>query len=85
MLHFSEILVILAVVLLIFGTGKFPKIMQNFAEGIKSFKMAMNEKDEKKDTKKKPSKKASVSKSKSVSSKPKKKAGKTVKKTTKKK
>ncbi len=85
MIHFSEILIILAVVLLVFGTGKFPKIMQNFAEGIKSFKKAMDEKDDnKKDTKKKPVKKASVSK-KSVSSKPKKKVSKTKKTVTKKK
>ena len=47
MIHMSEILVILAVVLLLFGTGKFPKIMQNFAEGIKSFKKTMNEDDKK--------------------------------------
>ncbi|MBR1545062.1 MAG: twin-arginine translocase TatA/TatE family subunit [Alphaproteobacteria bacterium] len=60
MIHISEILVILVVVLLIFGTGKFPKIMQNFAEGIKSFKKAMNEKDEGK----KPAKKAKKSSSK---------------------
>ena len=47
MFHMSEILVLLAVVLLLFGTGKFPKIMQNFAEGIKSFKKTMNEDDKK--------------------------------------
>ncbi len=62
MIHLNEILVILAVILLIFGTGKFPKIMQNLAEGIKSFKKAMSEKD-KKDEKKKTTKKTSPSKS----------------------
>ncbi len=55
MVHFSEILVILVVVLLLFGTGKFPKIMENFAEGIKAFKNSMkeNEKPTKKTQKKK--------------------------------
>ena len=81
MVHVSEIIVILAVVLLLFGTGKFPKIMQNFAEGIKSFKKAMNEKDDKKGgnkNKKNAPKKSSskVAKTKKVSK---------VKKTTKKK
>ena len=68
MVHLSEIIVILAVVLLLFGTGKFPKIMQNFAEGIKSFKKAMNEKDDKEIKNKKVSKKSSSKVVKKVSS-----------------
>lgn len=38
MISFSEILIVLVVVLIIFGAGKFPQIMQNIAEGINSFK-----------------------------------------------
>ena len=68
MVHLSEIIVILTVVLLLFGTGKFPKIMQNFAEGIKSFKKAMNEKDDKETKNKKVSKKSSSKVVKKVSS-----------------
>ena len=37
----SEILVILLIVLIIFGAGRFPSIMENFAKGIKSFKKTM--------------------------------------------
>ena len=44
MLHFNEILIVLIVILILFGSGKFPKIMANLAEGIKSFKKA--ERDE---------------------------------------
>ncbi len=73
MIHLNEILVILAVILLIFGTGKFPKIMQNLAEGLKSFKKAMNEEDEKKKTtKKSSSSKPSVKKKKNTTTKKKK-------------
>ena len=52
MIHISEILVILAIILLLFGAGKFPKIMQNFAEGLKIFKKTINEKDQKPSKKK---------------------------------
>lgn len=62
MVHFSEILVILVVVLLLFGTGKFPKIMENFAEGIKAFKNSM--KENKKPTKKTQKKKTPSNKKK---------------------
>ena len=73
MIHFNEILVILALILLIFGTGKFPKIMQNLAEGLKSFKKTMNEKDDKKEkTTKKSSSKTSVKKKKTTTVKKKK-------------
>lgn len=47
MIGFTEILLILIIILIIFGAGKFPKIMENFAEGIKIFKKTMNEKDSK--------------------------------------
>jgi sec-independent protein translocase protein TatA len=41
----SEILVIILVVLVIFGAGRFPRIMEDFARGIKSFKKTMREED----------------------------------------
>ena len=42
----SELLLIIVLVLILFGAGKFPKIMENFAEGIKVFKKSMNENDD---------------------------------------
>ncbi len=51
MVHLNEIIIVLVVVLILFGTGKFPKIMQNIAEGIKVFKKEV------KDNKKTPSQK----------------------------
>jgi len=41
-----QIVLIIAVVLLLFGAGKLPKIMGDFAKGIKTFKSTMNEADE---------------------------------------
>jgi sec-independent protein translocase protein TatA len=46
-----EILLICAVLLLLFGAGKLPRLMGDVAEGIKSFKRGMkDEGDEKKDS-----------------------------------
>lgn len=38
-----EIFLILAVVVLLFGAGKLPKLMGDVAEGIKSFKRGMKD------------------------------------------
>jgi sec-independent protein translocase protein TatA len=47
MIGTHELLLILLVVIVVFGAGRFPSIMENFAKGIKSFKKTMKE-DEKK-------------------------------------
>jgi sec-independent protein translocase protein TatA len=39
-------LVLLAVVVLIFGAGKLPKVAGDFAQGIKAFKKNMKDEDE---------------------------------------
>jgi len=39
-------LVVLAIVLLLFGAGKLPRVMGDFAKGIKAFKAGMREEDE---------------------------------------
>ncbi len=41
-----QIVLIIAVVLLLFGAGKLPKIMGDFAKGIKTFKATMNEEEQ---------------------------------------
>ena len=38
-----HILVVLVVVLLVFGAGKLPRVMGDFAKGIKSFKQGLKE------------------------------------------
>jgi len=38
-----QIVLILGIVLLIFGAGKLPRVMGDFAKGIKSFKAGMKE------------------------------------------
>jgi len=38
--------VVLAAVLLLFGAGKLPRVMGDFAKGIKAFKAGMKEEDE---------------------------------------
>lgn len=63
MIGFQELLLILIIVLIIFGAGRFPKIMQNFAEGINVFKKTI--KEEKAKSTKKPSSKKTPSKKKS--------------------
>jgi sec-independent protein translocase protein TatA len=39
-------LVVLAIVLLLFGAGKLPRVMGDFAKGIKAFKSGMKEDEE---------------------------------------
>jgi sec-independent protein translocase protein TatA len=41
-----QILIIVLVVLLLFGAGKLPRIMEDMAKGIKSFKKGMKDEDE---------------------------------------
>jgi sec-independent protein translocase protein TatA len=38
--------VVLAIILIIFGAGKLPRVMGDFAKGIKAFKSGMKEEDE---------------------------------------
>ncbi len=38
-------LVVLAIVVLLFGAGKLPRVMGDFAKGIKAFKSGMKEDD----------------------------------------
>ncbi len=40
-----QILLIIVLVLLLFGAGKVPSIMENIAKGIKGFKHGLNEDD----------------------------------------
>jgi len=47
----TEILVILAVVLLLFGGKKIPELMKGLGSGIKEFKNAAKEDDKKEDKK----------------------------------
>ena len=37
----THLLIILAVILIIFGAGKLPRVMGDFAQGIKNFKKGM--------------------------------------------
>jgi sec-independent protein translocase protein TatA len=39
-------LVVLAIILILFGAGKLPRVMGDFAKGIKSFKAGMKDDDE---------------------------------------
>ena len=39
-------MIVLLVVLLLFGAGKLPRVMGDFAKGIKAFKSGMKEEDE---------------------------------------
>ncbi len=39
-------LVVLAIVLVLFGAGKLPRVMGDFAKGIKAFKAGMKEEDD---------------------------------------
>jgi sec-independent protein translocase protein TatA len=39
-------IVVLAIVLILFGAGKLPRVMGDFAKGIKAFKAGMKEEDE---------------------------------------
>ena len=50
-ISFTNILIILLIVLIIFGAGKLPKVMGDLAKGIKSFRNELKE-DEKEDEEK---------------------------------
>ena len=52
---FSEILLILLVVILLFGGRKIPELMKGIGQGMKEFKKAsrLDDEDEKKETEKK--------------------------------
>jgi sec-independent protein translocase protein TatA len=39
-------MVVLAIILILFGAGKLPRVMGDFAKGIKAFKAGMKEDDE---------------------------------------
>jgi sec-independent protein translocase protein TatA len=39
-------IVVLAIILILFGAGKLPRVMGDFAKGIKAFKAGMQEQDE---------------------------------------
>ena len=39
-------IVVLAIILILFGAGKLPRVMGDFAKGIKAFKEGMKEEDE---------------------------------------
>ncbi|HET6468642.1 MAG TPA: twin-arginine translocase TatA/TatE family subunit [Geminicoccaceae bacterium] len=39
-------LVVLAIILIVFGAGKLPRVMGDFAKGIKAFKSGMKDDDE---------------------------------------
>lgn len=43
---FTELLVILVIVLVLFGAGKLPKAMGQLGEGLKHFRKGLNSKDE---------------------------------------
>jgi sec-independent protein translocase protein TatA len=49
-LGFTELLIILAIIILIFGTSRIPELGKGLGEGIKNFKKAIkgSEEDEKK-------------------------------------
>lgn len=46
-LGWPEILLICAVIFLLFGAGKLPRLMGDVAEGVKAFKRGMKEDDDK--------------------------------------
>lgn len=43
-----QILIVVALVLLIFGAGRLPRIMEDVAKGINSFKKGLNDSDDSK-------------------------------------
>ena len=44
-LSFWHLLVVLAVVLVVFGAGKLPRVMGDLGKGIRSFKQGLNDDD----------------------------------------
>lgn len=49
-----QILIIVLVVLLVFGAGRLPRIMEDLAKGIKSFKKGLTEEEKEEGQDKKP-------------------------------
>ena len=43
-------IVVLAIILILFGAGKLPRVMGDFAKGIKAFKAGMKEEEEEAET-----------------------------------
>jgi sec-independent protein translocase protein TatA len=43
-------IVVLAIILILFGAGKLPRVMGDFAKGIKAFKAGMKDEDEAEET-----------------------------------
>ena len=50
---FSELLVVLVIILVLFGAKRLPEIGKALGDGIREFKKAMSSSDEKKDDRKK--------------------------------
>ena len=48
-LSVSHLLLLLVVILIVFGAGKLPQVMNDLAKGIKAFKKGLNEEDDKKE------------------------------------
>ena len=50
MTHSSwQLIIVLVILLLLYGRGKFPQLMGDMAKGIKSFKRGMNDEEKKED------------------------------------
>ena len=47
-LSFWHVLVVIVVIFLLFGAGRFPKAMEGLAKGVKAFKKGMKDEEEKK-------------------------------------
>lgn len=47
-LSFPHLLVIVLLVFVLFGANRFPKVMEDLAKGIKSFKHGLKDEDDKK-------------------------------------
>lgn len=41
-----QVILVLCIVMILFGAGKLPKVMGDFAKGIKAFKKGLHEEDE---------------------------------------
>ncbi len=46
-ISFSHLLIVMVIVLILFGAGKLPKVMNDLAKGIKSFKSGLKDEDTK--------------------------------------
>jgi sec-independent protein translocase protein TatA len=49
-----QVLLILAIVLIIFGAGKLPRVMGDFGKGLKSFKSGLKEEEQEEETEETP-------------------------------